>query len=292
MLTLSDTSKQLYLERFETADESVSMRSSTINELSGLASSIAHPGLLWAHNDSGDQARIFLIDPSTGEIRLETALQGIKNVDFEDITIQTINEQTYIVVGDIGDNSGHRPLVSLHRVKEPTSLSKKRIVLPKSHIETMHIKYAEGARDAETLMSDVDGDLIIVTKREESNYLYSFTFEPEKTKTLISKGRIKINNITAGDINRDGEIVLRNYAQIFYWPASRTPAIKRLATEKPLGIPTAPEPQGEAIAWSNEHELYSIPEKPFMFEQVIFHYPSKSALNTDLNTETTSAITN
>ena len=294
MLTLSDTSKQLYFERFESADESVSMKSSTINELSGLASSRAHPSLFWAHNDSGDQARIFLINPSTGVIRLEVALQGIKNVDFEDITMQTVGEQSYVIVGDIGDNSGHRPLVSLHRIKEPKSLNKKNIVIPKSKISTMNIKYAEGARDAETLMSDTHGDLIIVTKREDSNYIYGFEFEPGKTKTLTSKGRIEINNLTAGDINRDGEIVLRNYAQIFYWPASEQPANLRLTSEKPLGIPTAPEPQGEAIAWSNEFGLYSIPEKPFMFEQVIFHYASKtgSSNKPKEKTETTNATIN
>ena len=294
MLTLSDTSKQLYFERFDSADESVSMKSSTINELSGLASSRVHPSLFWAHNDSGDQARIFLINPSTGVIRLEVALQGIKNVDFEDITMQTVGEQSYVIVGDIGDNSGHRPLVSLHRIKEPKSLNKKNIVIPKSKIATMHIKYAEGARDAETLMSDTHGDLIIVTKREDSNYIYGFEFEPGKTKTLTSKGRIEINNLTAGDINRDGEIVLRNYAQIFYWPASEQPVIKRLASEKPLGIPTAPEPQGESIAWSNEFGVYSIPEKPFMFEQVIFHYASKtgSSNHPKEKTETTNTTIN
>lgn len=294
MLTLSDTSKQLYFERFDSADESVSMKSSTINELSGLASSRVHPSLFWAHNDSGDQARIFLINPSTGVIRLEVSLQGIKNVDFEDITMQTVGEQSYVIVGDIGDNSGHRPLVSLHRIKEPKSLNKKNIVIPKSKIATMHIKYAEGARDAETLMSDTHGDLIIVTKREDSNYIYGFEFEPGKTKTLTSKGRIEINNLTAGDINRDGEIVLRNYAQIFYWPASEQPATLRLTSEKPLGIPTAPEPQGEAIAWSNEFGLYSIPEKPFMFEQVIFHYASKTGSSNKPKdkTETTNATIN
>ena len=49
-------------------------------ELSGLAASRAHPGVFYAHNDSGDSPRFFAFDGSGATIG-EFVLQGIAAVD-------------------------------------------------------------------------------------------------------------------------------------------------------------------------------------------------------------------
>ena len=252
-----------------------SMQTSTLSELSGLVASQTNPGLFWAHNDSGDSARVFLINPQSGEINLEVNLDGIKVYDCEDITIRALADAHYLVLGDIGDNRGVRDNLALHQFKEPKLGNEQSITIKKADIQTMPIVYKEGARDAETLMSAPDGELIIITKREELNYLYKFSFDPVKT-TLTANARIPIEDITAGDIRSNGAIALRTYAQIYYWPSSDENIAKTLSTSRAELVLTAPEPQGEALAWGADGSLLSIPEKPFMFNQVITRYsPAK-----------------
>src|SRR5690606_35971094 len=57
-----------------------------INEASGLVASAAHTGYFWTHNDSGDEARIFLIDDSARH-KATYYLQGIPAFDWEDIAM-------------------------------------------------------------------------------------------------------------------------------------------------------------------------------------------------------------
>lgn len=77
-----------------------------IDELSGLAASRAYPGCFWAHNDSGDTARLFLLN-AKGETVAVVNLAGVTARDWEDIAFAG----GYLYVGDIGDNDGDRKSV-------------------------------------------------------------------------------------------------------------------------------------------------------------------------------------
>src|SRR5687767_4827760 len=57
-----------------------------LEELSGLAASVANSGLLWTHNDSGNSAEVFLINDKL-EIKLTCKLKGANNRDWEDIAV-------------------------------------------------------------------------------------------------------------------------------------------------------------------------------------------------------------
>ena len=60
------------------------LQSPELEELSGLAASRQHADVLWAHNDSGDTARIFAID-LTGALRATVDVDVAKAIDWEDI---------------------------------------------------------------------------------------------------------------------------------------------------------------------------------------------------------------
>ena len=62
------------------------IRSSEIDECSGIVASRRYSDLYWVHNDSGDRARFFGID-SRGELRVQIEVDGAQNVDWEDIAI-------------------------------------------------------------------------------------------------------------------------------------------------------------------------------------------------------------
>src|SRR5687768_3714989 len=57
-----------------------------LREPSGLAASATNAGFLWAHNDSGNPAEVFLIDDKLN-IKLICTLQGATNRDWEDIAV-------------------------------------------------------------------------------------------------------------------------------------------------------------------------------------------------------------
>ena len=75
----------------------------SVVEPSGLIKSRAHAGLFWTHNDSGDSARIFAVDPQ-GALIVELPVEGAENVDWEDLTLDSAGR---IWIGDIGDTQGN-----------------------------------------------------------------------------------------------------------------------------------------------------------------------------------------
>jgi hypothetical protein len=279
VISAPDTSTPTLSDRFafpvSSKQKPVVLKTNKIDEASGLVRSVNNKGWLWTHNDSGDIARLFLIDPKDGALKMQVRLDGIKNVDFEDITQRTVDNLTYLVIGDIGDNFGRRDNLALHQIREPTFEGIAEIVIPSRDIETMRLQYTEGARDAETLMTAPNNELVIVTKRETENYIYQFTFTPKTTQTLNAKARIPLTSITAGDMNPSGEIVLRTYDQIYYWPAmvgNASGASETLSNSNYFRIPTQSEPQGEAICWTLDGGLYTLTEKIFNFDQRLYFY--------------------
>ena len=90
-----------------------------LREASGLAASRANAGLLWGANDSGNDARLFLIG-SDGNQRAVYTVEGIRNYDWEDLAATTVNGQPTVYLGDIGDNTAVRTACEIYRCTEPT----------------------------------------------------------------------------------------------------------------------------------------------------------------------------
>src|SRR5258708_6460001 len=58
----------------------------SLAEASGLAASVANPGMLWTINDSGNPPQVFLID-QFAKTRMVCTLSLARNRDWEDISI-------------------------------------------------------------------------------------------------------------------------------------------------------------------------------------------------------------
>ena len=88
------------------------LSSPILNEVSGVAVSQLHPGILYVHNDSGDSSRFFAINPEGKLITtyyFKAKLNGFAGVlDCEDIAVSAGPDkgQSYIYLADIGDNFG------------------------------------------------------------------------------------------------------------------------------------------------------------------------------------------
>ncbi|MGW7046637.1 WD40 repeat domain-containing protein [Streptomyces avermitilis] len=148
-------------------DEGFTIGDSRITESSGLAASRLHPGVYWTHNDSDDGPYLYAVDSRTGKTVATVTLSGVGSPrDVEAISIGPGNE---IYVGDIGDNLGGQwDHVWIYKLPEPKVLEDQTV-----RATQYVVKYADGARDAESLMvHPKTGRVYIVDKKEDGGHLY------------------------------------------------------------------------------------------------------------------------
>lgn len=238
--------------------------SGTLDELSGLVAGRSNTDTLWVHNDSGDSARFFAMSRS-GSLLGTFPLAGVTATDWEDIAIgPKAGGGNYLYFGDIGDNNAVRASISVHRVVEPLSTSGGTIAA--GGIQTLSLKYPNGARDVESMFADpISGDLYFVTKRRVIPEVYSVpatAFESASgIVTLTSLGTFSTLpfGATGADISPDGRFILvrsslnatgRLYERL---PGqSVADALRATATTFTLGN----ESQGEAIGWAADGKSF------------------------------------
>jgi len=243
-----------------------------VDEASGMATSLANPGVLWVHNDSGDSARFSAINLQ-GELLGQFSLEGITAVDWEDMAAGPGPEPgvRYLYLGDIGDNSKHRPFVTVHRVREPTlPAGETPFSAVISDVHSFQLQYPEGtAYDCETLMVDpLDGTVVLVIKVFGLSFkstMFSVTLPtqpPAEPLALTHLADISISLPTAGDVSPDGtRWLLRNYNKAYLWlrPLGSEGApgslVETFSGER-FEVPIAAEPQGETVAFAADGSGY------------------------------------
>ncbi len=139
-------------------------------EASGIASSIANPGYIWSVNDSGNPAKVYLID-TTAHVKLTCKLP-VDNRDWEEVAVGPGPDanKTYVYVGEIGDNNAAYDTKYVYRFEEPVAGADSLDVLL---TDTLKIQMPDGKRDTETMMIDpFTKDLYLISKREDSVSVY------------------------------------------------------------------------------------------------------------------------
>ena len=230
-----------------------------IDESSGIAASSREGGIFYTHNDSGDAARFFRFNKQ-GEVTGIFRLSGVQALDWEDMSSAKVDGQSYLYLGDIGDNARIRKEIFIHRVVEP-ELHQDSTVL--TTFNTYVVKYPDKARDCEALMvHPKSGDIYLVTKaRDNETVVYRLPAPAESGSYVLEKlGKIEIdtggigplNWVTGSDISPNGKhIVIRSYAGAVEYTAQnndfqnwwKTPYRK---------VKLRPEKQGEAICYTGD----------------------------------------
>ena len=253
-------------------------RNAKLDELSGLAVSRRNPGVLWAHNDSGDAPQLFAITPA-GALLGTYTLAGAAAVDWEDMAIGRDPDggADYLYVADIGDNARVRPGIDIYRVREPA-------VDPSLHgtsntldrVERLRFVYEDGPHNAETLLVDPEtGELIVVAKAKKKNptgiYRAAFAASPGCTNTFTLIGHAPVSRIVGGDIAPSGrQILLKDYKAVFLFTRSDGQSAAEALTNAPTALPYVREEQGEAIGWDAEEQGYYTASEGM--DQPIHHY--------------------
>ena len=192
-----------------------------IVESSGLALSRRHPGVVWTHNDSGDQARLFAVGPD-GRTRAVLTLAGVEARDWEAVAAGRDNrDRPALFAGDIGDNNGVWPEVAVYRVTEPAVLRDATVPAVR-----YRLRYADGPRDAEALLIDPRSNrLYVATKAQIGGGLYQAPshLDPTGINVLHHIARVP-PVVTDGAFLPSGRgFVLRDYqrAHVYTGPGRR-----------------------------------------------------------------------
>ncbi|MBM4372121.1 MAG: hypothetical protein FJ098_10735 [Deltaproteobacteria bacterium] len=234
-----------------------------LDEVSGLATSRSHPGVLWTHNDSGDTARIFALTEE-GKHLGEYALEGAAAVDWEDLSLGPCpaTDGDCLYVGDVGDNGGIRPWVTVLIVPEPAvDAGQEPVSAVIGGVVAVDLTYPGGPRDAETLFVDPDtGDVFIVEKvflGGGSVFRAPSPLIPGGPTQMEIAAEVGLGFATAGDVSPDGtRVLVRNYssAEVYLRPegAPLADAFFGVACDAPL----AQETQGEAVAFTPDGAGY------------------------------------
>ncbi len=235
-------------------------------EVSGLAVSAKNANTLWAHNDSGDTARLFAITPA-GATRVVYTLTGATAIDWEDMAIGPgpTAGTPYLYAGDIGDNAQNRANVAVYRVPEPTVSGSGAQAL--GAVEKLTLRYPDGAHDAEAMFVDPrSGELYIIQKsigggavgvyRAPADLAAGSTTVLTHVATLTLPSGLA-NAVTAADITPDGDtIAVRSYGGVRLYSRTTYPVAEALGFG-PCAGPLPAEGQGESVAFQPDGRAYS-----------------------------------
>jgi hypothetical protein len=266
--------------RFEEGKPLSELTSMKLKETSGLEASVKNPNMLWAHNDSGNDAEIFLLNENL-EIKLTVMMVGIKNRDWEDITVGPgpDSSKTYVYVGDIGDNDAVYLYKHIYRFEEPAFETGNHISV--SNFDTITFKLEGTIKDTESLFIDAKSkNLYVVSKREEPVFLYELKspFNSGDTLTASKILSMPFKEIVAADCShKNGDILMKNYTNIYYWENRNHEDVITLLKNNPLEISYEQELQGEAIAWATDDSgFYTLSEKRKKEPSYLYFYSRKN----------------
>lgn len=226
-------------------------------ESSGLVASRRDPDLLWTHNDSGDEARLYCLTRAAA--RCGTwAVTGAEAVDWEDMAAGPgpVAGRPYLYVGDIGDNRRARSHVAVYRLAEPSASGPANgsapAAMPTSPAVALRLRYDDGAHDAEALLvHPATADLYVITKDPRRSGVYKAA-EGSTTLSRIADLQLGLaERVTGADISPDGRrVALCTYRQAYELALPTDgAAFDEIWEQPPRRFDLGGRAQGEAIAY-------------------------------------------
>lgn len=229
-----------------------------LHELSGLAASRVHSGVYWAHNDSGNPLAVIGIR-ADGSVAANLAIAGVTPVDPEDIAVgpcQAGKPRSCIYLGDVGDNGRRRKEIHVLRLPEPERLADASV-----SATVIRITLPDGSRDMEGLGVDPRTARLYLISKVFRSLGEVYRVEPEggpaqRIATVVAPTGFDVLT-TAMDVHPSGErVLLRTYDQAWELRAPGAGSLDRVFAATPVAVPSAVEPQGEAIAYTADGRGY------------------------------------
>lgn len=237
-------------------------------EVSGMAASRAHPGNYWVENDSGNPPAIYAVTPG-GSLRATLSIDGVPNIDWEDLASFDRDGHHYILIADTGDNGGIRKTLALHVVEEPA-------MLHDGHARpawSIRFRWPDGARDCEAVAVDVRSDsILLVSKKHVPAELFRLPLHPATQDVLTAQflGHLSgieqpsaeeielaphyakyLAQVTAADIAPDGHhLAVLTYSRIYVYRRTAGENWAQSVAQAPEPLSFGWLPQAEALAYA------------------------------------------
>ncbi|MCW1913190.1 hypothetical protein OJ996_06385 [Luteolibacter sp. GHJ8] len=253
---------------FKRASPEGHLQSRDLNEASGMAASPSDNRLLWLLNDSGCSAELFLTETDGGK-RGRVSVEGVKNVDWEDLASFELGGKPFLIISDTGDNASKRKSCMLYVVPEPR--------LPAEGVDlegavkpawTIRFRYEDGPRDCESLAVDVKaGKILLLSKRTNPPMLYELPLKPEGKAEQVARKIGQLSKTlpmgfppipygtqpTGMDISADGTMAtVVTYAGVFVFPRGEGETWAQAFAREPQELDSHQSRQAEAIAFSRD----------------------------------------
>ena len=247
-----------------------------ITESSGAVTSSVSDGWFFTHNDSGDEARFFVVDDRCRTLATHT-MPGVDSNDWEDMARGPDEAGlSSLWLGDIGDNYMMRSEIVVYRVPEPRVNPRRtgeEVTTPAA--TAFRLRYEDVAHDAEALLvHPVTGRLFIVTKTywgEAHIYAAPATPRADAVNVLTrvadivipptgtpggeSIGPVAAQMATTGaDFSPAGDkLAIRTYTDVYEWPVTDGDVANAVAVpNRPVRTALPSTVQGEAVGYSRD----------------------------------------
>jgi hypothetical protein len=190
-----------------------------VSETSGL---LMYNGLLWTHNDSGNEPLIYGLDPANGSVLKTVRILSASMNDWEDMTA----DATHLYIGDFVNNNGNRTNLRIYKIPleelSGDSATAETISFSYEDQTDFSSKPQNNNYDAEALITM--GDSLIIFSKNWENLRTKLYVLPKETGSYNARlaGIFFVNGLVTGaDFNqKDSVIMLCGYTKVltpFLW---------------------------------------------------------------------------
>ena len=259
---------------FQPAQLEALITDSSLDEISGIASSRRADNRYWVHDDSPRPAELQAID-GTGTRRARLRIEGVKAIDWEDIASYTLDGKPWLLIGDIGDNAGVRKEYALIAIEEP-DLSRSGTSASIKPSWQLRFRYPDGSHDCEAMAVDPIKREIVLINKHAPLAVYSLPLGPPSGThlVLVAKKLAALDSIpqptaseravrfpsarfggspTGMDIDANGRRALvLTYRDLWLFDRRANEPWQQAFARKPQRLPLPPVAQAEAIGFDRQ----------------------------------------
>lgn len=256
---------------FQAAQIAALITDSSLDEISGLASSRRVDHRYWVHNDSPRPAELQAID-ETGKSVARLRIDGVRAIDWEDIASYALDGKSWLLIGDIGDNAGVRKDYELIAIEEP-DFSGRDATQSIKPAWRLRFRYPDGAHDCEAMAVDAGRREVLLINKHAPLAVYTLPLgPPAKGQTsLVARKLLDLTSLPQPDANerkarfpaaRFGgsptgldidpagrRAIILTYRDIWLFQRAPHQHWSQAFAGKPIRIPLPPMAQAEAIGF-------------------------------------------